>query len=53
MRKDTSPKIVPETKVALKRRTTKEDIILTLQRMMNLQERESKKKILLVTKNMF
>ena len=55
MRKDTSPKIVPETKVALKRRTTKEDIMLTLQRMMNLQERESKKKvkILQVMKNMF
>ena len=32
--------------MALKRiTTTKEDIMLTLQRMMNLQERESKKKV--------
>ena len=54
MQKDKSPETVPETKVALKRiTTTKEDIMLTLQRMMNLQERESKKKILLVMNNMF
>ena len=54
MRKDASPETIPETKVALKRtRTTKQDIMLTLQRMMNLQERESKKKTLLVMKNMF
>ena len=54
MRKDTSPKTVPETKEALKRRrTTKEDIMLTLQKMMNLEERKSKKKTLLVMKNMF
>ena len=46
MRKDTLPETVPEIKVALKRRrTTKEDIILTLQRMMNHLGRESKKKV--------
>ena len=54
MRNDTSPDSVLETKVALKRRiNTKEDIMLTLQSMMNLQERKSKKKTLLVMKNMF
>ena len=54
VREDTSPDTVPETKVALKRiRTTKEGITLTLQRMMNLQERESKKKTLLVMENSF
>ena len=54
MRKDKSLEIVPETKVALKTRiTTKEDIMITPQRMMNLHERQSKKKILLVMKNMF
>ena len=37
MRKDTLPETVPKIKVALtRRRTTKEDIMLTLQRMMNL-----------------
>ena len=46
MRRDTSPKIVLEIKVALtRRRTTKEDIMLTLQRMMNLPGREPKKKV--------
>ena len=40
MRNDTSPDNVLETKVALKRRrNTKEDIMLTLHRMMNLQKR--------------
>ena len=54
MIKDTSPETVPETKEVLKRRrTTKEDIILIPQKMMNLQERKSKKKTLLVMKNMF
>ena len=56
MRKDTSPYSIPEIKVALtRRRETREDSMLTLQRMMNLPEREPKKKvkILLVMKNMF
>ena len=46
MRKDSSPDIALEIKVALtRRRTTKEDIMLTLQRMMNLPGREPKKKV--------
>ena len=46
MRKDTSPKIFLEIKVSFTRkRITKEDIMLTLQRMMNLQGRELKKKV--------
>ena len=55
MRKDTSPKIVLEIKVAPTRRRTKEDIMLTLQRMMNLPERESNKKVksIQVMKSMF
>ena len=56
MRKDTSPEIVLETKVALKRRrTTREDIMLMLQRMMNLPRRESYKKVMILQmmKNMF
>ena len=56
MQKDTLPKIVLETKVALKRRrTTREDVMLMLQRMMNLPRRESNKKvkILQVMKSMF
>ena len=54
MRMDTSPEIVLEIEVGpTRRRTTKEDIMLTLQRMMNLQEGESKKNILLVMMNMF
>ena len=55
-RKDTLPENVLETKVDLTRiREAREDIMLTLQRMMNLPEREPKKKvkILLVMKNMF
>ena len=55
-RNDTLLENVLETKVDLtRRRETREDIMLTLQRMMNLPERESKKKvkILLVMKNMF
>ena len=56
MRNDTLPKIVPEIEVSPTiRRTSKENIILTLQRMMNLIGRESKKKvkILQVMKSMF
>ena len=56
MRKDTSPDSVPETKVALTRnRETREDIMLMLQRMMNLPQRELDKivMILQVMKNMF
>ena len=46
MRKDTSPEIVLEIEVApTRRRRTKEDIMLTLQRMMNIPGRESKKKV--------
>ena len=46
MRKDTSLEIVLEIEVApTRRRTTKKDIMLTLQRMMNLPRRESKKKV--------
>ena len=49
MRKDTSPEIVPEIEVApTRRRTTKEDIMLTLQRMMNLPGRDSKKKVKII-----
>ena len=55
-RKETFLESVLETKVALTRkRETKEDIILTLQRMVNLLGRESNKKvnILQVMKSMF
>ena len=55
-REDTLPESELETKVALtRRRETKEDIMPTLQKMMNLPERESKKKVktLQVMKNMF
>ena len=56
MKNDTFPKIVLETKVDLKRRiTTREDIMLMLQRIMNLPRRDSNKKvnILQVMKSMF
>ena len=56
MKEDTLQEIVPRIRRDLtSKRTTKEDIMLTLQKMMNLPERESKKKvkILLVMKNMF
>ena len=56
MREDTFPKIVLKIRMALKRRrTTKEDIMLTLQRMMILPGRKSNKKvkILQAMKNMF
>ena len=54
MRDDTLPKIVLEIRVTLPTRT-KEDIMLTLQRMMILPGRESNKnvKTLQVMKNMF
>ena len=46
MRRDTSPEIFLEIKVALTRiRTTKEDTMLTLQGMMNLPGRELEKKV--------
>ena len=56
MRKDTTLENVLETKVSLtSRREAIKDIMLTLQRMMNLPERDSKKKvkILQVMKSMF
>ena len=56
MKKGTLPDIVLEIKLALtRRRTTKEDIMLTLQRIMNLPGRESKTKvkILQAMKSMF
>ena len=50
-RKDTMLENVLETKVALtRRREARKDIMLTLQRMMNLPERKPKKKL---KKNMF
>ena len=56
MRKETYLDFVPETKVDLtRRRETREDIMLMLQRMINLPRRESNKKvdILQVMKSMF
>ena len=56
MREDTLLKIVLRTKVALTiRREKREDIMLMLQRMMNLHQREPdvKVKILQARKNMF
>ena len=55
MKNDTLPEIFLETKVALTRRRTKENIMLTLQRIMILPEKESNKKVktLHVMKNMF
>ena len=51
MREDTIPESVLETKMALtRRRETREDIMLMLQRMMNLPQRESDKKVMI--KNM-
>ena len=55
MRKDIIPKIVLETKMALtRRRETREYIMLMLQKMMNLPQRESSKKVMMlqVMKNM-
>ena len=48
MREDTLQEIVPRIRMTLTRtRTTKEDIMLTLQRMMNLPKRESNKKVMI------
>ena len=56
MKRDTLQKTVLRTRFTLmKRRETKEDIMLMLQRMMNLPQREPNMKVktLQVTKNMF
>ena len=55
LREHTLPEIVLEIQVTLIRRRTKENIMLTLQRMMILPGRESNKKvkILQVVKSMF
>ena len=56
MKEDTFPKIVLETRLTpIRRRETREDIMLMLQRMMNLPQREPDMKvnILQVMKNMF
>ena len=56
MKEDTMLEIFLGTKMALKRRReTKEDIMLILQRMMNLPQRESNKNVMIlqVMKNMF
>ena len=56
MKEDTFQKIVLETKIDLsRRRETRKDIMLILQRMMNLPRRESNKKVMIlqVMKNMF
>ena len=56
MREDTMPDIVLGTKMSLtRRRETKEDIMLMLQRMMNLPQRELNKKVMILQlmKNMF
>ena len=55
-RKDTMLENVLETKMSLtRRRETREDIMLMRQRMMNLPQRESDKKVMIlqVMKNMF
>ena len=56
MKKDTLPEIVLEAKKNFTRRKeTREDIMLMLQRMLNLPQRESDKKVMIlqVMKNMF
>ena len=56
MKDDTLPKIVLETKITLiRRRETREDIMLMLQKMMDLPQRKSNKKVMIiqVMKNMF
>ena len=56
MRKDTMLDNVLETKMSLtRRRETREDIMLMLQRMMNLPQREQNMKVMIpqVMKNMF
>ena len=55
-RRDTLQEIVPRIRIALTRRKeTREDIMLMMQRMMNLPQRESNKKVMIlqVMKNMF
>ena len=56
MKEDTLQEIVPRIRISLTRRKeTREDIMLMLQRMMNLPQRESDKKVMIlqVMKNMF
>ena len=56
MKEDTLPNIVLETKINLiRRRETREYIMLMLQKMMNLPQRESSKKVIIlqVMNNMF
>ena len=56
MKEDTLLDIVLETKVSLtRRRETREDIMIMLQRMMNLPQRETDKSVMIlqVMKNMF
>ena len=48
MKEDTFPETVLEIRLTLiRRRETREDIMLMLQRMMNLPQRESDKKVIL------
>ena len=56
MKKDTLQETILKAKIALtRRRETREDIMLMLQRMMNIPQRESDKKVMIlqVLKNMF
>ena len=56
MKEDTLQEIVPRIRIALTRRKEiREYIMLMLQRMMNLPQRESNKKVMIlqVIKNMF
>ena len=56
MKEDTLQEIVPRIRIALtRRRTINEYIMLTLQRMMNLPEIESNKKVMILQlmKNVF
>ena len=56
MKEDTMLEIVLRTKISPSRRKgTKEDIMLMLQKMMNLPQRETSKKVMIlqVMKNMF
>ena len=54
MKNDTLQETVLKAKIALTRRETREDIMLMLQRMLNLPQRESEKKVMIsqVMKNM-
>ena len=55
MKNDTLQETVLKAKIALTRRETREDIMLMLQRMMNLPQRELDKKVMIlqVMKHMF